>query len=93
MSTSRQSSVEPSHVDAIDALVAETDWPMEEVAEIYMRELARLREGARIQDYLVLLTIRHVRQALRRSGRGRLPRPLVTRPARRQNPTPMPTGN
>jgi Protein of unknown function (DUF3562) len=71
MSTSRQSAVEPSHVDAIDALVVETDRPVEEVAEIYMRELTRLREGARIQDYLVLLTSRHVRQALRRSGRGR----------------------
>jgi hypothetical protein len=53
---------------------------MEEVAEIYMRELARLREGARIQDYLVLLTSRHVRQALRRSGRGRFLEPVAFNP-------------
>jgi hypothetical protein len=66
---------------------------MEEVAEIYMRELARLREGARIQDYLVLLTSRHVRQALRRPSKGPSPRRFLTRPARRQNPTPMPIGN
>lgn len=71
MSASRQSAIEPSHVDAIDALVAETDRPLEEVAGIYMRELARLREGARVEDYLMLLTSRHVRRALRRSGRGR----------------------
>jgi hypothetical protein len=71
MSASRRSARELSHVDAIDALVAETDRPLEEVAEVYMRELARLREGARVQDYLMLLTSRHVRQALRRSGRGR----------------------
>ena len=71
MSASRRSAIVPSHVDAIDALVAETDRPLEEVAEIYMRELARLREGARVQDYLMLLTSRHVRRALRPSGRGR----------------------
>jgi hypothetical protein len=71
MSASRRSAVEPSHIDAIDALVAETARPLEEVAEIYMRELGRLREGARVQDYLMLLTSRHVRRALRRSGRGR----------------------
>jgi hypothetical protein len=37
---------------------------MEEVAEIYLRELAH-----RIEDYLVLLTSRHVREALRGSDR------------------------
>jgi hypothetical protein len=93
MSISRRPAVEPSHVDAIDALVAETNRPMEEIAEIYMRELARLREGARIQDYLVLLTSRHVRQALQRSGRGRLPRHFLTPLARPRNLTPVPTGN
>lgn len=77
MSASRQSAIERSHVDAIDALVAETDRPLEEVAEIYMRELARLREGARVQDYLMLLTSRHVRRALRRSYRA----PLLDEPA------------
>ena len=94
MSTSRQSAVKQSHVDAIEDLVAETGRPLEEVAEIYMRELTRLREGARIQGYLVLLTSRHVRQALRPSGKGRfletvafnprhLGRPLTPPPAQR----------
>jgi hypothetical protein len=72
MSTSPQFAVDPAHCDAIAALVAQTDRPPQEVAEIYMRVLARLREGARIQDYLVLLTSRHVREALRRSGSGGL---------------------
>jgi len=64
---------------------------MEEVAEIYMRELARLREGARIQDYLVLLTSRHVRRALRGSGRGRFLEPVVFDPRHLARPiTPAP---
>jgi hypothetical protein len=64
MSPSRQAAIEASHVYAIDALAAETGRPMEEVAEIYLRELAH-----RIEDYLVLLTSRHVREALRGSDR------------------------
>ena len=73
MSPSRQST---AHVRAIDALAAETDRPIEEVAEIYMGELGRLRSGARIEDYLVLLTTRHVREALRRPDRRRFLKPL-----------------
>ena len=49
---------------------------MEEVAKIYMGELGRLRSGARIEDYLVLLTTRHVREALRRPDRRRFLKPL-----------------
>lgn len=64
MHPSRQSAIKPSHLYAIDALVAQTHRPIEEVAEIYMRELARLGAGARIEDYLVLLTSRHVLEAL-----------------------------
>ena len=71
----RQPPVEPSHVYAIDALVVETDRPLEEVAEMYLRELARLRVGARIEDYLVLLTSRHVREALRRPDARRFLNP------------------
>ena len=71
MLPSRQSAIEPSHVDAIDALAAETHRSPEEVAEVYVRELARLRAGARIENYLVLLTSRHVREALRGLDRRR----------------------
>jgi hypothetical protein len=90
MSASRRSAIEPSHVDAIDALVAETDRPLEQVAEIYMRELARLREGARVQDYLILLTSRHVRRALRRSGRERFLEPVALTPRDLAWPTQRP---
>lgn len=57
----------PSHGYAIDALTAETGWPIQEVSEMFMRELARLRVGARVEDYLVLLASRHVREDLRGS--------------------------
>lgn len=67
MSSPRRFGVNPSHADAVDALVAETHRPAEEVARIYAGELARLRVGARIDDYLVLLTSRYAREALRRS--------------------------
>ena len=77
MSASRRIALRPSHADAVDALVAETNQPAEEVASIYARELARLRVGARIDDYLVLLTSRYAREALRRSDSRRSPKPLA----------------
>jgi Protein of unknown function (DUF3562) len=80
MSTPQQSVVGPLHVYAIDALVEETNRPVEEVAQLYMRELARLQVGARIQDYLVLLTSRRVRAALRRSGGPRFLNPTAFGP-------------
>jgi hypothetical protein len=73
MHPSRQSAIKPSHVYAIDALVAETHRPIGEVAEMYMRELLRLRVGARIEDYLVVLASRHAREALRRSAGSLVP--------------------
>jgi len=72
MITLEQSPMATRHIDAIDALVEETKRPVEEVAHLYVRELSKLQSGARVQDYLVLLTSRHVRQALRRLDRPRL---------------------
>jgi hypothetical protein len=37
---------------------------VQEVAEIYIEELAPLKTRARIQNYLVLLTSKHVRDVL-----------------------------
>jgi hypothetical protein len=91
MLPSRQSAIEPSHVDAIDALAAETHRSPEEVAEVYVRELARLRAGARIENYLVLLTSRHVREALRGSDRRRFAKPAASNPLPR-TVTPAPPG-
>jgi len=56
----------PLHRYAIDALVQETQRPIEEVTQLYVDELTRLQAGARVEDYLVLLTSKHVRESLRR---------------------------
>ena len=77
MSSPQQSPIAPLHVYAIDALVEETHRPLEEVAKLYLRELNRLQTGARVQDYLVLLTSRHVREALRRPDTPRFLEPFV----------------
>ena len=66
MSSQQQSTLAPVHVYAIDALVQETKRPLEEVAPLYVTELNRLGSGARLQDYLVVLTSKHVRESLRR---------------------------
>ena len=76
---------------AVHARAAETDRPAEEVAEIYTRELARLRVGARIDDYLVLLTSRYAQGALRRSDSRRLLEPVAGEPAHRGRPIAPPS--
>lgn len=53
------------HQDTIETLAEEMDLPVERVAKTYTTELARLRVGAHIEDYLVVLTCRRVRDALR----------------------------
>jgi hypothetical protein len=53
------------HAEAIDTLAKDTGRPVQEVAEVYMRELARLESGARIFDYLPLLTSRYALTILR----------------------------
>ena len=49
---------------AIEALARETSRPVEEVKEVYEGEYARLRDGARITDYLVLFVSRRTRDSL-----------------------------
>ena len=65
MSSLQRSTLAPSHAYAIDALVQETKRPLEEVARLYVNELTRLQTDARIQDFLVLLTSKRVREHLR----------------------------
>lgn len=50
---------------AIGQLSQETRRPLEEVKKIYGDVLARLRSGARIHDFLILLTSKKVRGMLR----------------------------
>ena len=53
-----------SNLSAIEALARESSLPVAEVREIYEGELARLRDGARITDFLVLFASRRTRSAL-----------------------------
>ena len=53
---------------AIEALARETSRPVDEVKSIYEGEFARLREGARIHDYLVLFASRRTRHVLTHGG-------------------------
>jgi hypothetical protein len=53
---------------AIDQLAQKTGHPMEEVKKIYGDVLARLRSGARIQNFLTLLASKKVRDILRETG-------------------------
>ena len=56
---------EPEDLYAIGRLARETRHPAEEVKQIYGGVLARLRSGARISDFLILLTSKKVRGMLR----------------------------
>lgn len=50
--------------NAIEALARETAHSIDEVRGIYEGEFARLRDGARIHDYLVLFASRRTRDRL-----------------------------
>ncbi len=65
---------------AIEALARETAHSIDEVRDIYEGEFARLRDDARIHDYLVLFASRRTRdrlvhrQSLTRRARAFRPR-------------------
>jgi len=61
---------DPVHTYAIEVLAAEVRLPPERVAEVYAAELERLMVGARIEDYLPVLTSRRVKQILRGQAAG-----------------------
>jgi hypothetical protein len=50
--------------DAIASLAEETQRPLPVVKEVYDAEFARLKDGARVTDYLVLFASRRARDAL-----------------------------
>jgi len=62
---------ETQHTDAIQQLAGDCHWPIPVVAEIYWHELTQLKEGATVETYLGLLTIRKVRDTLRHMPRRR----------------------
>ncbi len=61
--------LEPEDLSAIDQLAEETRHPAEIVKKIYSGVVSRLRSGARIRDYLTLLTSKKVREVLRKTGK------------------------
>jgi len=54
------------HLHAMEILCREIMLPEEEIRELYERELDRLKETARVKDFLVVLVCRAVRDTLRR---------------------------
>ena len=56
---------------AIDQLAQKTGHPAEKVKRIYVSVLARLCSGARIHNFLTLLTSKKVRDILRETGKPR----------------------
>ena len=67
MATSTQIELEPRHLSAIQALANETHRPVDEVNRIYAETFERLNSNAQIKDFLILLTSKTVREALRHS--------------------------
>jgi hypothetical protein len=55
--------------EAIAELAEETHRPKDEVAAVYAEQFAKLKESARITDYLVLFATRRARERLRRARR------------------------
>lgn len=62
--TKLEPELEPEHLKAIEALAKEIDCPVEEVNEIYNSALGSLKTSARIQDYLIVLISKKVRDVL-----------------------------
>lgn len=60
--------LEPEDLYAIDQLAQKTKHPPEKVKRIYAAVLVRMRSGARIQNFLTLLTSKKVRDILRKTG-------------------------
>ena len=68
MSSSNHIKLAPQHLDTIKALADETHRPVEEVDKIYSETFEKLNSGARIKDYLIVLTCKEVRDELRKSN-------------------------
>jgi Protein of unknown function (DUF3562) len=65
------------HARDIALLARETHMPLDDVAQLYARELAALAAGARITSFLPLLTTRTVRAILRQQGHSQRVSPAV----------------
>ncbi|RFU48614.1 DUF3562 domain-containing protein [Paraburkholderia sp. DHOC27] len=60
---------QPNVDEVVQAIATETDTPTETVLKIYADTMADFSSGARVFDYLPLLTAKRVRDKLRHSKR------------------------
>jgi hypothetical protein len=67
MTTSDRIELKPEHLYVIETLAEETNRPVEEVKQLYAETLLLLGSAARVQDYLIVLTSKKVRDALRQT--------------------------
>ena len=69
MAAAEQISLKPEDICVIDQLAQETSHSVETVRRIYVVEISRLRSDARIQDYVIVLTRKKVRDTLREAAK------------------------
>ena len=72
MTTSDHIDLKPEHLYVIETLAEETNRPVEEVKEIYAETLLLLGSDARVDDYLIVLTSKKVRDLLRQTRKPAL---------------------
>lgn len=65
MATANQISLEPERLNVIRALAHEFHRPVDEVNKTFTQTFEKLNSEARIKDYLIVLTIKKVRDELR----------------------------
>ena len=59
------------HQRAIEVLAAESQVPVNEVAQLYEDARAELEAGARVRSFLDIFALRKVRNTLRERSRGK----------------------
>ena len=68
--TKSEYELELEYLKAIEALADEIDCPVEEVSSMFVSVLDNLKSSARIQDYLIVLTNKTVRDMLHEQSRS-----------------------
>lgn len=68
---------EALHLKAIQSLATETGHEFSIVRTVYEAELARLQPTARVTEFVVLLSSRHAREALRRQEESARSEPVT----------------
>ncbi len=69
--------LEALHLKAMQSLVSETGHEFPVVRQVYESELARLQSAAHVREFLVLLSSRRTREALRAPARAVKSQPVT----------------